>query len=195
MPEADKTDLSIFITESEGAEREVVARFLDGEVSEWGGQGMAPVVPMGDHAPLYPPGYPYHISGIEPGASEDLAKRLAEAAPVTSFVMVEWPAEDERGDLRAYTPDLGEYHGPCDGNGDVVFTYEEVTATVQSALASFQGTPADAQRYLEWRFGLAMGYPWTQEYQKQRDGAIYSTPPTRIHPAVAAQATEAEAGS
>jgi hypothetical protein len=81
-----------------------------------------------------------------------LAEALQEAAPGASWYLWQEPQAGELGDLYAFTPRLGLFHGACDGAGGVVIGREEARKILAGG--------RDIDR--------AMGGPWTDEWEARR---------------------------
>jgi hypothetical protein len=95
-----------------------------------------------------------------------LAEGLREAAPGASWYLWQEPQAGDLGDLYAFTPELGEFHGSCDGAGSVVADRD----LIQKVLAQ----AGDIDR--------AMGGPWADEWQgalQRRAGGVAAEPDPR----------------
>jgi len=103
---------------------------------------------------------PYTEDQARCGSAEELAAELREAAPGASFVLWEDPAYEWLGSLQAYTPELGEFAGECDADGQVVAVLAGILAEIDKVAGDAAAIRAALHR--------AMGGPWFDDWSSKR---------------------------
>ena len=106
----------------------------------------------------------YAEEQVHVGYVHDLADELISAAPGASFVMWADPAWALPGELRAFTPALGDFAGECTAAGEVIIGLDEVLQIL---------TRARSRRGARSGLHKAMAGPWMEDWAGHPDPVLH----------------------